>query len=93
MDNVVSSAGSMLMGSLAKTNSVKKPATSPAPRVSSDESDSDEQLLIAVGNHQDRAAFNALFSRCNIRHLGIGQPPHVGAHIYGCRENNTAITT
>ena len=63
MDDVVSGAGSVIMGSLANKKSLKKPTTSPAPRVASDASDSDEQLLIAVGNHQDRAAFNALFSR------------------------------
>ena len=72
MDDVVYGAGSMLMGSLAKTNTVKKPTTSPAPRLSNDESDSDEQLLIAVGNHQDRAAFNALFSRFSNKIYAMG---------------------
>ena len=72
MDDVVSGAGSMLMGSLANTKSVKKPASSPAPRVSNDDSDSDEQLLIAVGNHQDRVAFNALFSRFSNKIYAMG---------------------
>ena len=58
------------MGSLAKSKSVKEPAS--APRVSNDVSDSDEQLLIAVGNHQDRAAFNALFSRFSNKIYAMG---------------------
>ena len=70
MEDVVSGAGSMLMGSLAKSRPVKEPAS--APRVSNDVSDSDEQLLIAVGNHQDRAAFNALFARFSNKIYAMG---------------------
>ena len=58
------------MGSLAKSKSVNEPAS--APKVSNDVSDSDEQLLIAVGNHQDRAAFNALFSRFSNKIYAMG---------------------
>ena len=72
MDDVVSGAGSVIMGSLANKKSLKKPTTSPAPRVASDASDSDEHLLIAVGNHQDRAAFNALFSRFSNKIYAMG---------------------
>ena len=72
MEDVVSGAGSMLMGSLAKTKSVKKPVASSIPSISSSESDTDELLLIAVGNHQDRAAFNALFSRFSNKIYAMG---------------------
>ena len=72
MEDVVSGAGSMLMGSLAKTKSVKKPVASSVHSISSSESDTDELLLIAVGNHQDRAAFNALFSRFSNKIYAMG---------------------
>ena len=60
------------MGSLANTKSVKKPVASSLPSISSSESDTDERLLIAVGNHQDRAAFNALFSRFSNKIFAMG---------------------
>lgn len=72
MEDVVSGAGSVIMGSLVNKKSLKKPTTPAAPRVASDGSDNDEQLLIAVGNHQDRAAFNALFSRFSNKIYAMG---------------------
>ena len=72
MNNVLSGAGSILMGSLASNKPLKEaPISSPA-RVTSGITDSDERLLIEVGNNQDRAAFNELFSRFSNKIYAMG---------------------
>ena len=61
MEDVVSGAGSVIMGSLVNKKSLKKPTTPPAPRVD-DGSDNDEQLLIAVGNRKTVRPSTLFFS-------------------------------
>ena len=72
MDHIISGAGSILMGSLANNKLIKDSASSTAARAASGATDSDERLLIEVGNHQDRAAFNELFSRFSNKIYAMG---------------------
>tara|TARA_B100001057_G_scaffold76937_1_gene71698 strand:- start:9549 stop:10181 length:633 start_codon:yes stop_codon:yes gene_type:complete len=60
------------MGSLANNKFIKDSASSTAARAASGATDSDERLLIEVGNHQDRAAFNELFSRFSNKIYAMG---------------------
>ena len=59
------------------SSAAKKETTAAAPRTSAPMSAScdpasDEYLLIAVGNHQDRAAFNELFTRFSNKIYAMG---------------------
>lgn len=59
------------------SSAVKSDTPSGAPRTSAAATaacnpDSDESLLVAVGNHQDRAAFNLLFTRFSNRIYAMG---------------------
>jgi RNA polymerase sigma-70 factor (ECF subfamily) len=65
------------MDSFSMSSAAKKDTPAVAPRTSAAKAaacdpDSDESLLIAVGNHQDRAAFNALFTRFSNKIYAMG---------------------
>jgi RNA polymerase sigma-70 factor (ECF subfamily) len=63
---------SFSMSSAAKTNTPAVAPRTSAAKVAACDPDSDESLLIAVGDDQDRAAFNILFTRFSNRIYAMG---------------------
>lgn len=72
MGTMIPTMDSFSMSSVAKKDMpAVAPRTSAASAAARDP-DSDESLLIAVGNNQDRTAFNALFSRFSNKIYAMG---------------------
>jgi len=71
MTTMAPTLGSFKMGSVAEENSSARPGTV-SSAVKTPDSDSDEFLLIAVGNKQDTQAFEQLFSRFATRIYAMG---------------------
>ena len=60
------------MGALASNRSPKTMNKTPVQAMPASDPREDEVLLVAVGNHQDRRAFNALFHRFSGRIFALG---------------------